>query len=257
MRMMHMLSFFLFITPLYAYIAPCQWQIIHDVIQNKPPKEDTTQHELYLQKKEQMNHVIYTHYESWAFRKAYHMKKLHYYKCSHISQEEMNLYASIGLYEAIKRYQPSTYSSSQFTAYACKYVTGFLFMGMTDMQPISLLSKTERKKSLEKRKDQTHSYSKPIHASYMFDKYNDITNANDKTSQLQFNDNAYKEVWQKINTMDVTNLSKKIIIKKYSFEFDKINSNKKIGDMFGCSEEYIRKQLLLFLKEYEKASLLE
>ena len=248
----NILSFFLFIMPLHAYIAPGQWKIIHDVItRNEPAKEDPQEYELYLQKKEQINHFIYTNYESWAFRKAYHMKKTHYYKCSHISQEEMNMYASIGLYEAIKRYNPSKYNSTQFTAYACKYVTGFLFMGMTDMQPISLLSKTERKKTLEKRKNQSHSYPLPIHASYMFDKYAD------KTTQYQVTDEAYKELWRKINTMDMSNLSKNIIMKKYSFEFDKINSNKKIGDMFGCSEEFIRKQILLFLKEYEKSSLLE
>ena len=244
-----MLSFFLFVKPLYAYITSHQWQIIHDIITNEPPKQDQLKYDLYLQKKEQLHDFIYTNYEPWAFRKAYSMKRFHYQKCSHITQEEMNLYASIGLYESIKRYQPSKYSSTQFTAYACKYVTGFLFMGMTDMQPISLLSKTERRKSIEKRKNQTHSYPNAIHVSYLFE--------NNENTQPYNHDTTYKELWQKINTMNMSNLSKKIIMKKYSFEFNKINSNKKIGDMFGCSEEYIRKQILVFLKEYEKSSLLE
>jgi hypothetical protein len=54
-------------------------------------------------------------------------------------------------------------------------------------------------------------------------------------------------MWGKINNLD--SFSKRIIYLKYDFDFNKIRSNKHIGQLMCCSEENIRNNLISSIKQ--------
>jgi DNA-directed RNA polymerase sigma subunit (sigma70/sigma32) len=57
------------------------------------------------------------------------------------------------------------------------------------------------------------------------------------------------EMWEKINKLDA--FSKRIMYLKYDNEFNKIRSNKIIGELMCCSEENIRQNLRKTLQKIQ------
>jgi hypothetical protein len=225
----------------FTYLTQKQWTTIKYLKENNPTKE------------KEINSIIYNHYKNWASNKAYQFKKFHFFKCKEIKQEELNLYALFGLQKAIQNYRPIKNNNAAFSMYASKYIIGELFEGITELHPITTLSKMERKKSYNKRN------SNLIKCQLMtnvdddfFDVlyYNNLQYNNDihNVNSIHYNDCA--NLWKKINSMEISTITKKIINLKYSFDFNNKNSNLKVANILGYSEEYIRTNIIEFKKYF-------
>lgn len=228
------------------YINKHQWTTINSFLKKK---NFTT-----IEQKEQINKIIYSHYEKWAFYKASQFKQFHYYKCKEIRQQELNLYASIGLIKSIQNYDPCKCENTTFSIYSLNYVIGELYNGMTILQPMSILTKTERKKSYNKRIDNTK-YTTTLVGddNYLFDSNPILFDKNNYNNNLYDNNlydnnlyNSCEELWTTIESMKIPHLTKTIINLKYSFDFEKTISNKDISIMLGYSEETIRQHVNQF-----------
>jgi hypothetical protein len=228
------LFFLLYLPCVKGYITKPQWSSINYCLNNKNKytKEDMCK----IQK------IIYVHYEKWAFYKTYQFKSFHFHKCKHIKQQELNLYASVGLNKAIQNYNPNKSIYATFSVYALHYIISELYSGMTELQPITILAKSERKKNIYKRNLLTQNII-PIfvgYDDYMFD-------LNNKNTNNDYNDyKKYEELWRNIYLMDIQGFTKTIIKYKYSFDFKVIRTNKEIAELFGYSEEYIRQHINKF-----------
>jgi DNA-directed RNA polymerase specialized sigma subunit len=213
----------------FLYLTKINWLHINKFIINK--------HKYSQQQINQINQIIYSHYQTWAFYKSYQFKNLHFYKCKEIKQNELNLYASIGLQKAIRNYNPN--KNTTFSNYAIKYIIGELYNGITIMQPLNALTKNERKKSFNKRI--TNDHHKIILASdnnFMFD---NILQPYDSNLHKK-----YEQIWENIFLMDISQSTKKIVQLKYDFDFTKLRSNKDISIILDCSEENVRQHINKF-----------
>jgi len=191
----------------------------------------------------QLGKAIYIHYEKWAYYQAYQFKKFHVYKCRKITQQELNLYASIGLSKAITCYNPlKCKKTTTFSLYALYFIMGELHNGLTDLQPINILTKREKIKSkTENEKSKKYNYNKISNDVILVGKKEyllDIRRTPNYNEYLK-----YETFWNNIYNMNIPLFVKKIIILKYSFEFKQIRSNKKISQILGCSEEWVRQNI--------------
>jgi len=172
---------------------------------------------------------------------AYDFKTTYYKKCRHISLNEMKLYASRGLLDAISMYNASMPFS--FSKYASIYIKGELYYGMSEMHPLTLLpiSKRVNKKW---RTQNLVLYKKMTNTKFMsnYDYYDGLYVSTHKDSYILANkDNELLELWNIINDLDEE--YKKIMKYKYNFYFQNIRSNKEVGDLLGYSSETIRKKI--------------
>jgi hypothetical protein len=133
------LHIILFTQSYNIYLTDSQWLSIRKIlyfINNE--KEVKKEHQIMKLK---INKIIYNKYENLAYRKAYHFKKFHSYKCKHIPLLELSLYSRSGLYKAIQHYNPEY----NFTSILHIYIRSELLKGLTELYPICRLSKSERR----------------------------------------------------------------------------------------------------------------
>jgi len=243
------ISIWLFYLPfVHVYINKKQWSQINSFLINTNLSIiEQKQQQQQQQQKEQINKMIYSHYEKWAFYKASQFKQFHYYKCKEIRQQELNLYASIGLNKAIQNYDPCKCENTTFSIYSMNYIMGELYNGMTILQPISILTKTERKKGYNNRNDNSK-YTTTLVGddNYLFDSNPILFDKNNYNNNHNNLHNQYKELWTTIETMKIPHLTKTIVFLKYSFDFKKTKSNKEVSIMLGYSEETIRQHINQF-----------
>jgi hypothetical protein len=121
-------------------------------------------------------------------------------------------------------------------------MTGELYNGMSDLQPINSLTKSERKKSIYNRNRDMKKISPNLGSNndYLF------------VTDIKYDSNSYKKnekLWKHIFEMDIPLITKNIIKLKYSFEFIKIRSNKQISLLLCCSEENVRLNINVFKKK--------
>ena len=178
--------------------------------------------------------VLYKHYEKWAIEIGSKFKKLHYYKCKHIPYYEISIYSQKGLLNAIKCYSP-TKESTMFHLFAIHHIRGQLYRGMTDLSPITNVSK---KKLLNR----GTIYQKAAHNNDML-----------KQKMISDNNNGYKnkELWEYIEeTCDP--FTRRCITYKFDYDFNKIRSNLEVSRLMECSEETVRKAIfeILFTKKF-------
>jgi hypothetical protein len=170
--------------------------------------------------------ALYKNYEKWAIEIGTNFKKLHYYKCKHIPYYEMSIYSRKGLLNAIKNYSP-TKESAMFHLFAIHHIRGQLYRGMTDLSPIINISK---KRLLRKRSI----YQKAAHNDDML---------NEKMVSDNNNSDNNKELWEYIEeTCDP--FTRRCIIYKFDYDFNKIRSNLEVSRLMECSEETVRKAIL-------------
>jgi len=202
--------------------------------------------------KNKVRNILYIYYDQWAFTKAYQFKQLHKYKCQHISSLELYSYASIGLYNSIKKYNPN-YKCS-FAKYAEYFIQGELLKGMTNLHPITSVSKVNRRKAynhsidldlkIEQQVSKKKSFVKTSRVqlvgenNWIWDKINKDKIEENQPFYLTLETFYYKNLWEKINNLPP--FQKRIIYYKYNFFFEKIRSNKEISVLMSCSEEWVR-----------------
>jgi len=172
--------------------------------------------------------VLYKKYERWAITIGSNFKKKHYYKCKHIPYYEISIYSRKGLLNAIKHYHP-TKESSMFHLFAIHHIRGELYHGMTDLCPITNASKKQllRKGTV---------YQRAGHNDDMM---------NHKTPSQNISENNPKKLWEFIEeTSDP--FTRRCIVYKFDYDFNKIRSNLEVSRLMECSEETVRKAILKY-----------
>jgi RNA polymerase sigma factor (sigma-70 family) len=201
--------------------------------------------------KNKIHYILFKYYDQWAFTKAYKFKQFHRYKCSHISVLELYTYASFGLYKSIKSFR-SEYRLS-FASYAENIINYELLKGLSDLHPITSVSKSIRKKGYSDK--MKHKPSNKIQLigknDWIFDKnFKNHFTHNDNTPLDQILEtNKYIYLWSKINCLNP--FQKRIIYLKYNFYFERIRSNKEVSIMMCCSEEWIRQNIVIIFTNLE------
>lgn len=209
------------------FLSNYQWSIIDKILLN--PNTD-----LIMKKK--VHNILYNFYDQWAFTKAYKFKQLHKYKCQHISMSELYSYASIGLYKSIQKYNPK-YKYS-FINYANYFIQGELLKGLTDLHPITSISKSTRKKGYSSEKKLKSRVQLVGENTWIWDKINKNKQQENQPYDYLLRMDYYTSIWEKIN--DLSPFEKRILYFKYNFFFEKIRSNKEISILMSCSEEWVR-----------------
>jgi len=224
----------------FSYLDKTQWKYIHSILAYK------TKTTFCQEKIQKINNIIYVNYFPWATAYARQFKQFHYHKCKEIPQQELNLYALTGLNKAIQKYQPTKYENATFSSYAKKYIIGELYLGMTELQPLTIVPKSERKKGALTRK-------RPIDSSLFFlmgdDEYL-VDECNNRNNHMQPTRIQCENMWLQIDSANCSILVKQMIHLKFSFDFNKINSNQKIAKLLGYSEEYVRQELRAFFDTF-------
>lgn len=233
------INFFICISSTNIYkqkiLSPTQWSQIRRLLQNPELTSDI---------KQKLQNVIYVHYKNWAIYKAMEFKKVHCFKCRNIKTNELSLYSIKGLVSAIRNYN----ASYPFSPFANFYIDGELYRGLTMLQPITLIPKSQRI-SKQWRLNNKKYYKKSLIPKMIgFDNY-----IFEKNQKMEDDDNAhslfyldeYKQQWDNIyNILNKDPYLIRIFKYKYDYQFNKIRSNKQISQLLCCSEETIRKAIV-------------
>ena len=224
------------ITFTQKYLTNKQWNYIKYIINNYDSSDE---------KRLAVNNVLYKKYYEWGYHKAYQFKKMHWYKCRHININDLEMYSSLGLIQAIRNYN----TSYVFHHYAEMYIQYTLYKGLTDLFPITKISRAERKQKQLYSKVKERIPTKYIGKDEWRLNDNDKLPA-DETSlyhlQKIIHEDTYKEYWRNIEKMDA--FSRKIMYYKFNFYFTKIRSNLEIAELMATSEETVRKTVKRTLK---------
>ena len=230
---------FLFLCCMYRvtsinYLTKNQWTSIKYILQH--PKSTHTMIDT-------CNQIIFQHYKHYAYNMAYDFKTTYYKKCRHIPLNELKLYASRGLLDAISRYD--TTMPFSFSKYASIYIKGELYYGMSELHPLTLLPISKRIHK-QWRTQNLVLYKKMTNTKFMsnYDYYDGLYVSTHENTDIYLD--KYKkllELWNIINGLDVDEQDKKIMKYKYNFYFQKVRSNQEIGDLLGYSSETIRKKI--------------
>ena len=200
------------------HLTPNQWGYIRRILSNPA----TSAH-----MRQRTQRVVYTKYEDWATNRAAAFRKSREGLCRHIRKEELAIYAVQGLIRAVERCDYDRLGSTPFAVYAAKWVDGALLDGMTELQPMTTLPKSWRKRrGLRNR------------TLYLV-----------KSVGLQlYNPNPLStpdtNVWMDMGTNDPTvdAFTKRALAFKYA-PGKPPRTNAETARWMGCSEEYVRRKL--------------
>ena len=192
---------------------------------------------------ETIHQVLYQHYRYKAYSIAYDFKVKYSVLCSHISTIELNQYASKGLLLAIKNYNPKY----PFSNHMSLYVNSQLYVGLSKLQPLTTipihlrLSKQWKKENnlLYKRLTNTKLVGND---NYLYDIIQPIKMKPNHLENIS-NYQMLTEIWCIINCLDIE--YQQIMKYKYDFHLQKQRSNEHVAQLMCCSDETIRKKLLI------------
>jgi hypothetical protein len=188
--------------------------------------------------------VLYQHYRYKAYDSAYEFKMKYSKLCSHISTTEMKQYASKGLLLAIKNYNPKY----PFSNHMSLYVNSQLYIGLSNLQPLTTIPKNLRL-SKKWKNDNRILYKKLTNTKLVGNDdylYNIIQDKNESKANNLENISKYQmliEIWSIVNSLDIE--YQNIMKYKYSFHLEKLRSNSHVAQLMCCSDETIRKKLLI------------
>lgn len=231
--MKYILLFFYFLYIVNGYLTKSNHKLIVELIKNP---------NLGKIERIKINKIMYLSYQKWAMKQAYEFKKKHYYKCNRIPTNELLLYSKVGLYKSIVNYK----GTSDFTYYSSLYINYELIKALTDSFSLSILPKRVRMESkehytIEKMDNYKNLLITKVNTDCSYWKNNNID-----LSHKIINDHEYqyklKEIWDYINNKYEPFL-RRIIFLKYDYQFNEIRTNKIIGILMCCSEEWIRKNI--------------
>lgn len=191
--------------------------------------------------REKIAEKITEHYKYYADKKAIEFKKLHKFKCRSIHVDDLKTASRIGLYKASLRYN----GNYHFFNYMNIYIKGELLKCMTDYFTITSVPKTERRKKVTKLEKYHNlklitTYVKS-HEEFKYETFRKLTV---NTMESKF---TYQKIWNEIKEeLQNDPFTWRCMILKYDFEFNKIRSNLEISKYMVCSEEFVRKKLIMF-----------
>ena len=231
------LLLFLFVIPFARainYLTSNQWSQIKYILKH-PQRTD------YMV--DTVHQVLYQHYRYKAYSIAYEFKVKYSVLCGHISLIELNQYAAKGLLMAIKNYNPKY----PFANHMSLYVNSQLYIGLSKLQPLTTipihLRLSKRWKNENRLLYKTLTSTKLVGSDdYLYDI---VEQTKIKTNHLENNSKSQMltEIWSIVNSLDVE--CQQIMKYKYSFRLEKLRSNSHVAQLMCCSDETIRKKLLI------------
>lgn len=212
------------------YLSAPQWKHIHNLLEHK---------QLTLPMRNKINEVLFHYYDDWSCHKAKEFKRLHNFKCKHIPVDELEMYARLGLMNAIRNYK----GKSVFSQYANIYIQGELYRGMTELHPLTSISPRKRKtKTLSIKKKHILTTYFLGNKNWMIDKiqYSNNNNINHCINNDILNIRIKKDdFWNILEIQPIK--TKRMIRYKFDCEWNPIRTNKQVAELMACSSEHIRK----------------
>jgi RNA polymerase sigma factor (sigma-70 family) len=216
-----------------TYLTQMQKDRINYIIQH--PKTS-------IEMRTKINKILFIYYKQWAIAKAIQFKELHKHKCRNIQYNECVMFALMGLYKSILKFD----GKHAFTVYAYLHIKGELYKGMTEQQPINILPKSylRKKHLLEETKKIHNVYMKPVYLG--FDDYKLNKNGQSANNNILLESIETKErlvnTWEKINRLP--SFQRRIFHYKYSHDLHEVRTNKDVAELMECSEEWIRQNIV-------------
>jgi RNA polymerase sigma factor (sigma-70 family) len=207
-------------------ITPAQWRYMRIILQNDRTTESM---------KEKIQYILYHRHIPLIHSIVRDFRQYHKFKSEHIQYGDYEQQASIGLLHAIKKYN----GHSLFHPYAKMYIIGALYNCLTKQYPIQKSSTATRRKRKNRKQYDYETcgvQNTLVGQTWYLGKYNSIP------SSLQSDTFGTKrDMWILIDSLP-PNL-KRILYYKFDYDFNIINSNRKISAYFACSEETIRQKV--------------
>jgi len=209
------------------FLSSNQLSLIDSILRN-PVTDEITRKKIHA--------IMFYSYEPFAFSKACAFRKLHRYKCQHLSVTELHTYASLGLYQSIRKYDPNR----SFVPFASIYIQSALLKGMTDLHPISNIPKAERRKKYDQHQKRKRSKTQFVgEKEWIWDKLSSSRKEDIERKGLE--EEIYRQFWENMDEV-CTPFQKQIFRWKYSFFLEKIRNHREIAEIMSCSEEWVRIQ---------------
>lgn len=218
------------------YLSNPQWKTIQNLLEHN---------QLTLPMRNKINVILFYHYDDWSCYKANEFKKIHNYKCNHIPLEELQMYARLGLMNAIRNYK----GKSVFSHYANIYIQGELYRGMTELHPLTLASLRDRKSKPLPSTKKKHILTTYFvgNKEWMIDK---IQYSKNNLDNEILNKHIIKEEFWNILDKQPNIKAKRMIRYKFDCEWNQLRTNKQVAELMGCSQEHVRKTIKkLYLHE--------
>ena len=218
-----------------SYLTNNQWTLIKHILKH-PQRTD------YMV--DTLHQVLYQHYRYKAYDIAFEFKLKYSKLCTHISVTEMNQYASKGLLLAIKNYNPKY----PFSNHMSLYVNSQLYIGLSNLQPLTTIPKNLRL-SKKWKNDNKYLYKTLTNTKlvgnddYLYDIIQDKNDSKANNLEHISNYQMLIEIWSIVNSLDIE--YQKIMKYKYNFHLKKVRSNSHVAQLMCCSDETIRKKLLI------------
>jgi RNA polymerase sigma factor (sigma-70 family) len=213
------------------YLTLKQWDDINTIIKSPDasPKIKTV-----TQK------IIFKHYEKWALQKTSQFKTLHYYKCKNINVADLSIYALQGLNKAVQNYN----GSGKFATYADIYISSYLYTGMTNLLPLTIIPKSYRRNQEWKKKN-NHVYRNSLNPHFIGFTHNFVEKKQETRELLDkyYEEDYYSNTWDFINKENDA-FTARVFRLKYSFDFKTLKANKQIAEEMECSEETVRQKIM-------------
>jgi hypothetical protein len=180
--------------------------------------------------------VLYQSYEGWAVGIGTMFRRQHYYRCKHIPPDEMGTYARRGLLQAIRCYRP-TRPTSMFHLFAYHHVRGELYRGMTELGPISPLTKKERRRRAHPHPHNPDTET-PLPTSYSREW---LANLADPLNPSPPGPVPPAVLWEHIyDTVDP--FTCRCLVYKFDYDFNMVRTNLEVARLMMCSEETVRQR---------------
>ena len=220
------------------YLTSKQWNNINKIIRHPSST---------CEMKRKIHQILFVYYNDWSWSHAYYFKKKHPYKCFHISLNELSVYASIGLLKSIENFK----GTSKFTQYAKFYIYSEFYTAITELHPITPISKQiRRQRKYNNNNNNTERMIQPYVSTntqpillnnneWLLNKH--LLERYEEMEVQKQNEYRRNEIWEKINQMDPT--IKTILQYKITYDFEKKRSNNEISEMLSISEENVRQKI--------------
>jgi hypothetical protein len=199
-----------------------------------------------------IHQVLFQHYRHKAYQTGWEFKQKYSILCRNIPTNEIKIYAAKGLLNAIKTYNPN-YS---FSKHMNLYIKNQLYIGLSDLQPLTPLPKSFRL-SKKWKNENSKIYKKLTNTILVGDDYYlyDTIKRKQINSSVTHLENISKyqplmEIRGIINNLDIE--YQQIMNYKYNFYMQKIRNNSHVAQLMCCSEESIRKKLLIIQNIIQK-----
>ena len=211
------------------YLTKNQINLINRLIQNK----NTNSYQ-----RNKINNILFSAYEKFSIKKAIEFKNNYKLKCKNINNDELFLACRFGLFKAIKKYN----AKGSFTKYSSIYINYELLKLIIERYSINIMPKSyTAKNQLYKYKNL---YNVRLASSYEDYEKSTLFINDENIIYIINNKNLHQE---KISNLldNLTPSMRRILYFKYFTNPNKYMSNKKISLLMDCSEEAIRKKLIL------------